>query len=220
MSDSNKHVQEINELKSQVKLLTELVESLKNFIEGTYDLITRVDEHGDFTFVNEIAEKIFGIKRDQIIGESAFDFIHPDDREITIEWFRNCLNSQIRQASIINRQVNKTSASICHMQWTVNFHYDNNGKFKCTNGIAKDITKRIQLENEQKDTIDKLQKALNEVKILRGILPICSYCKKIRDDKGYWQQVEGYIQDHSEANFTHSACPDCYKKEITKIKNI
>ncbi len=93
---------------------------------------------------------------------------------------------------------------------------DNNGKFKCTNGIAKDITKRIQLEKEQKNTIDKLQKSINEVKILRGILPICSYCKKIRDDKGYWQQVEGYIRDHSEAEFTHGMCPDCYKREIKK----
>lgn len=213
MNDSNKHVREINELKYQIK-------DLLNFVEGTADLITRVDEHGNFTFINETAEKVFGIERDQIIGKSAFGFIHPDDQSNTIEWFTNCLSSHTRQASIINRQVNKTSGSICHMQWTVNIHYDKNGKFECMNGIAKDITKRIQLENEQKHTIYKLQKALSEVKILRGILPICSYCKKIRDDKGYWQQVEGYIRDHSEANFTHGACPDCYKREIGKIEDI
>jgi len=60
----------------------------------------------------------------------------------------------------------------------------------------------------------KLEKALAEVKILRGILPICSHCKKIRDDKGYWQQIEAYIHDHSEADFSHSICPDCLQEHF------
>lgn len=59
---------------------------------------------------------------------------------------------------------------------------------------------------------DKLNKALNEVKILRGMLPICSFCKNIRDDKGYWKRIESYIRQHSEAEFSHSICPDCAKK--------
>lgn len=57
----------------------------------------------------------------------------------------------------------------------------------------------------------KLHKAFEEIKVLRGIIPICSNCKKIRDDNGYWQQVEVYIRDHTEANFSHSICPDCLK---------
>ncbi len=57
-----------------------------------------------------------------------------------------------------------------------------------------------------------LKKALDEIKILRGILPICANCKKIRDDSGYWNQIEAYIRDHSEAEFSHSICPDCAKK--------
>jgi hypothetical protein len=56
------------------------------------------------------------------------------------------------------------------------------------------------------------EKAVQEVKILRGFLPICASCKKIRGDNGYWTQIEGYIKDHSEAEFTHSICPDCAKK--------
>lgn len=59
----------------------------------------------------------------------------------------------------------------------------------------------------------ELAKALAEVKILRGIIPICSFCKKIRDDEGFWQQVEVYVQHHSEAAFSHSICPECIKKE-------
>lgn len=58
----------------------------------------------------------------------------------------------------------------------------------------------------------ELQAALAKVKMLSGLLPICASCKKIRDDKGYWQQVEVYIQDHSEAEFTHGFCPDCLAK--------
>jgi len=62
------------------------------------------------------------------------------------------------------------------------------------------------------DTVINLEKALAEVKTLRGILPICSYCKKIRDDDGYWNQVEVYVRDRSDANFSHGICPDCMKK--------
>ncbi len=57
-----------------------------------------------------------------------------------------------------------------------------------------------------------LKKALDDIKTLKGIIPICSYCKKIRDDKGYWNQLESYIKTHSEADFSHSICPDCAKK--------
>jgi len=67
-------------------------------------------------------------------------------------------------------------------------------------------------EEEREKLIRDLQKALSEVKRLKGIFPICASCKKIRDDKGYWNQVEVYIRDHSEAEFSHGICPDCAKK--------
>ncbi|MBN1782826.1 GAF domain-containing protein [bacterium] len=75
------------------------------------------------------------------------------------------------------------------------------------------------------DTLDQLEKknrdlehALNEVKTLRGLLPICSSCKKVRDDRGYWEQIEVYISQHSEAKFSHGICPDCGKKLFPDIK--
>ena len=72
----------------------------------------------------------------------------------------------------------------------------------------------VALHNSQnmdqlRSTVDKLQKALAEVKALRGLLPICCVCKKIRDDKGYWQQIETYVKAHSDAEFTHGYCPEC-----------
>ena len=64
----------------------------------------------------------------------------------------------------------------------------------------------------QKKLIAELEAALSKVKTLSGLLPICSGCNKIRDDKGYWSQVEGYIQEHTDAQFTHGLCPDCIRK--------
>lgn len=79
-------------------------------------------------------------------------------------------------------------------------------------GAAQDITERIQAEKEKEKLIVELEEALKNVKQLSGLFPICSHCKKIRDDKGYWNQIESYIHKHSNADFSHSICPDCAKK--------
>ena len=76
----------------------------------------------------------------------------------------------------------------------------------------EDITERKQTEEQRDRLIADLQKTLSEVKTLRGFLPICSHCKKIRDDKGYWNQIEAYIHDHSDAEFSHSICQECAKE--------
>jgi len=75
-----------------------------------------------------------------------------------------------------------------------------------------DITKRKEVEADREKLISKLQEALKKIKILRGIIPICAACKKIRDDKGYWNQIESYIKEHSEADFSHGICPECAEK--------
>jgi PAS domain-containing protein len=76
----------------------------------------------------------------------------------------------------------------------------------------EDITERKRAEKERERLIRELQDTLAKVKQLSGMLPICSSCKKIRNDKGYWSQVEVYIRDNSEAEFTHGICPECMKK--------
>lgn len=76
----------------------------------------------------------------------------------------------------------------------------------------KSIYKRKQAEKEREKLIAELQDAAARIKTLSGLLPICSNCKNIRDDQGYWKQIESYIRDHSEAEFTHSMCPECAKK--------
>lgn len=77
---------------------------------------------------------------------------------------------------------------------------------------VENVILRKRAEEEREKLIKDLQDALAKIKTLSGFLPICSSCKKIRDDKGYWNQIETYIQDHSEAEFTHGLCPGCTKK--------
>jgi len=80
-------------------------------------------------------------------------------------------------------------------------------------GLTIENAKRYQqikdAENKVRQEKEKLEKAMSEIKTLSGLLPICASCKKIRDDKGYWNQIEGYIQKHSAAKFSHSMCPEC-----------
>jgi hypothetical protein len=83
---------------------------------------------------------------------------------------------------------------------------------KTNEELSLEVVEREKAEQEREQVIVKLQQALAQVKRLSGFLPICASCKKIRDDQGYWQQVEAYIRDHSEAEFSHGLCPECAKK--------
>ncbi|MDO8545876.1 MAG: response regulator [Nitrospirales bacterium] len=78
--------------------------------------------------------------------------------------------------------------------------------------LKREMDARKSRERELAEKNRELEQTLQEVKVLRGFIPICASCKKIRDDKGYWQQIETYIQERSEALFSHSICKDCMKK--------
>jgi hypothetical protein len=85
--------------------------------------------------------------------------------------------------------------------------------------LNEEISERKRVEGERERLVRDLQEALAEVKTLSGLLPICASCKKIRDDKGYWRQIEIYIRDHSEAEFSHSICPECVKKMYPNLQD-
>jgi PAS domain S-box-containing protein len=109
-----------------------------------------------------------------------------------------------------------------HKRWLITTKLplqDGKGQIIGLVGIARDITDKKKAEEERKKAeeererlITELQDALADVKLLSGLVPICANCKKIRDDQGYWTQIESYIQDRSDAKFSHSICPDCAKK--------
>lgn len=77
---------------------------------------------------------------------------------------------------------------------------------------------KSKMEAERNSLIQQLQASLEKVRTLSSLLPICSYCKKIRDDKGYWNQIEQYIKEHTDTEFSHSICPDCAKKICPELE--
>ncbi len=84
--------------------------------------------------------------------------------------------------------------------------------------VVRDISERKEAERLREELIDKLQAALSQVKTLKGLIPICAGCKKIRDDQGYWDGLENYLRRHSAAEFTHGLCPSCIKKMYTDME--
>ncbi|WP_243320070.1 PAS domain S-box protein [Geothrix sp. SG200] len=95
-------------------------------------------------------------------------------------------------------------------QWRIVWGED--GRLLGFQGVTRDITERRRMEAERERLIEGLTQALADVKQLSGMLPICSSCKKVRDDHGYWSQIETYLSEHTEATFTHGVCPDCAQK--------
>lgn len=83
--------------------------------------------------------------------------------------------------------------------------------------IFVDITEKEEYRKEKELLIHNLNQAFLEVQTLRGILPLCSFCKKVRDDNGYWEQVDVYISKHSQAEISHSLCPGCMKRQYPEV---
>ena len=102
------------------------------------------------------------------------------------------------------------SFSIDMLPWSLSFTL-----FNAVIGLYYGILKYRKLEREE--LITSLQKALEEVKTLSGLLPICAWCKKIRSDEGYWQNIEAYLKSHSELDFTHGICSECAQKEYPDL---
>ncbi len=137
---------EINERQRVEKFLRDSEEKYRDVVEGTTDLITCVDENGNLSFVNSMANKIYGLSPEQCIGRSAFDFIHPLDREMTDAWFSECVTARLTDGTIENRHVNSQTGDMFILLWTANFHYYDDGRIKLVNSIARDITERKNME--------------------------------------------------------------------------
>ena len=180
-----------------------------------------------YTGCNKSFENFLGMKRQDIIGNSTFDIApaklanvyHEKDTEL----FSNP-GIQTYEFEVKDKTKGGNRNVIFHKATFEN----PNGKVGGLIGAILDITERKKAEKEKDYIIAKLEKltaklekTLQEVKTLRGIIPICSFCKKIRDDKGFWSQVEDYIKKHSLADFTHGLCQDCANKHYPDfiIKN-
>lgn len=136
--------------------------------------------------------------------------MHSDDREKVNKAYTEAVKEK-SPYEIIHRIV-RPSGEIRTVHEKCEHYYDTNGKLISSLGTVHDITDWEKASKKRENLIKELQNALEEIKTLRGILPICSYCKKIRDDTGEWQQIDIYIQRHSEADVSHSICYECLKK--------
>jgi len=157
--------------------------------------------------------KILGLEPKSITPsfDRFLQMVHPDDRKLIVKGTDLALQSDDHPYKIDYRIIRPdNSERIVHEEALI--EQDKKGTPIKITGIIQDITDRKQAETEREKLIKKLEKTLEEVTTLSWMLHICSNCKKIRDDKGYWNQIEVYILDHSEAEFSHGICPECAKK--------
>jgi PAS domain S-box-containing protein len=195
---------------------------IENINIGIYRLAIERDEHGPYgrlVQANPALVKILGYEStDSFKGVHIADhYESPEDRKFIME--------EIMKKGIVkNREfrLRKKDGTPLWASVTGKAHYDEHGNILWVDGIIEDITEHKQMEEEREKLIQALQEALNNIKTLSGLLPICASCKKVRDDQGYWTQIEAYVSDHSEAEFSHGLCPDCAKKyydELAKLKS-
>ncbi|HMK61886.1 MAG TPA: PAS domain S-box protein [Dissulfurispiraceae bacterium] len=161
---------------------------------------------------NKAFEAFIGRDRKDIIGKSVYEMAPPDLARIYNRKDVELLTDVKQRTQVYEFRVNHADGTQHEVIFSKAVYFQNDGSVGGLIGVINDITERKHLEKEREQLIVKLQEALSQVKQLSGLLPICSSCKKIRDDKGYWNQIETYISEHSEALFSHGLCPDCGKK--------
>ncbi len=184
----------------------------QKYLDTAGALIMVTNERGEIVLANRKGCEILGYQADEIVGKSCFDFLPEHSRsKIQTE-----LGGLIDERVVLPRSLEVPVLTRTNEQVTLVLHstllYDDMGSFRGAVSSGVDITERKLIEAEREKVVNDLQEALAKVRLLSGFLPICSVCKKIRDDQGYWQQIEAYIRDHSEAEFSHSYCPECAKR--------
>lgn len=178
------------------------------FFDLSIDMLCVLDFSGYFRRLNAAWESTLGFTREELMARPFIEFVHPDDRERTLRQ-----NREVRgggQALLFeNRYVCKDGS----YRWLL-WNSTRDEIRQVIYGVARDITNRKHAEQERERLVGELQAALREVKTLRGFLPICSYCKSIRDDENYWHAVEAYISEHTNTRFSHGICPRCYANVV------
>jgi PAS domain S-box-containing protein len=184
----------------------EMEERFRLMVENCHDIVTIRDADGRVRYTSPSVHRVLGYKQEEIIGSTGFELIHPDDRSnvedaVNEFWKKPGARDSIQYRA---RHANGTWISIEVTAYNLLDHPVIQGVV--ING--RDISRRKQEEAGKEQLITELQQALASAKTLTGVLPICASCKKIEEgDK--WQQIEAYIRDRSQIEFTHTMCPEC-----------
>ena len=172
-------------------------EILSNITDCHYTL----DKEWRVTRINDPALRYFGMSEQSFLGKPFWE-IFPIALGSVIE-------EQHKKAFSERVPVHYELRSPITGRWAEVHAYPSEGGLSV---YFRDITEPKRVEEEREKLIHTLEESLAKIRRLHGLLPICASCKKIRDDEGYWNQLEAYIEEHSEAEFTHGCCPDCMKK--------
>ncbi len=178
------------------------------FFDLSIDMLCIAHFSGYFQRLNPAWEKALGFSREELQAKPMIEFVHPEDRERTIDQNRR-VKTGGQALSFENRYLCKDGS----YKWLL-WNATPDLAHEVIYSVARDITDRKRREEEREKLLQELQTALAEVKELQKILPICSYCKSIRDDENYWQTVEAYISHHTNSRFSHSICPTCYETVV------
>jgi PAS domain S-box-containing protein len=180
----------------------------ERFFDLSIDMLCFLDFSGYFKRLNPAWETTLGFTRAELMSKPFIEFVHPDDRERTLRQ-----NRDVRGGGHARLFENRYVCKDGSYKWLLWNAAPDAGR-RVIYSVARDITDRKLAEQERERLLERLQAALAEVRTLQGFLPICTYCKRIRDDENYWQAVDAYLAKHTNAQFSHGICPSCYEKFI------
>lgn len=215
VQDRTERYRELNrELEERIierKKMTESLEFVAREWSKTFDTIPDFvsvhDKNMRFVRVNKALTSFLKTTPDQIIGKHCYEVMH----KRTAPW-HNCPHLRaIKEGQTTTEEVNDPEIGVPLLVTCAPLMHDD-GSLMGSVHVARDISRQKEAELEREKLIEELEENLAKVKQLSGFLPICASCKKIRNDQGYWSQVEEYVSAHSEAVFSHSICPDCMKR--------
>ena len=182
----------------------------RHMVEEASDMVYSVDVQGHFTYINPVGLKITGYSECEIIGQHFTHAIASDWKERVRQFYSRQIDHQ-EPETLLEFPIVTKSGEAKWIEQTATLLIVG-GEMTGFKVIGRDITSRKHIEEEREKLITELQEGAAKINTLSGLLPICASCKKIRDDTGYWNQIEEYIQVHSEAEFSHGICPDCVLK--------
>jgi len=183
------------------------------FFAASIDMLCFLDFNGYFKRINPAWERTLGYTREELMSRPFIEFVHPDDRERTLK--QNALVRGGGQALAFENRYLCKDGSFRWFRWNA----APDSSERVIYSVARDITESKKAEEEREQLVRELQSALAEVRTLREFLPLCSYCRKIRDDENYWDTVENYIARHTSTLFSHSICPTCMAIVEEQLEN-